>query len=124
MSSSDARRGFTETSLPPQSRIRVSASSADRIQTGHRFIHKDYLRIIDESLRDSDSLKHTLRVFSELAVGAVRIESYQRQQFFASHSCLLRWNAKQRCRVLQQLAAGKVVVEVWVLGQITDPGSG
>src|SRR5439155_8407405 len=40
---------------------RANLPPADRIETGHRLVEHDHLRIVDERLRQTDALQHALR---------------------------------------------------------------
>src|SRR6185503_751001 len=94
---------------------------ANRIEARHRLIHKDYLWVVHHGLSDPDSLKHSLRILSELAGGAIRVEAHAPEQLCRSFTRDVGREAEQRAKVYQELAAGQIVVEVRILGEVTDP---
>src|SRR6185295_1394308 len=88
--------------LLPQREKKVSHfASADWIEPRHRFIHKNNLGIIHQRLRDTNSLKHAFRVFPELSISAVCIESHLPKQLIVSDSGFPCWDAEQRSGVLE-----------------------
>jgi hypothetical protein len=50
------------------------------------------------------------------------IEPDDFEQIVCALGYFFLWHAEQRRRVMKQLAPGEIVVEVRVLGQVTNPG--
>src|SRR5712671_5215997 len=95
-------------------------ASSDWIQSGHGLIEENYFRIVDQCLRNADSLQHALRIFSELAICARGIQTHQGQEFPASSRGHIAWHPEQCGGVIEQFTTGEVIVEVWILRKVAD----
>src|SRR5262245_39851720 len=67
--------------LVPQRRNQIAYfASTNRIETTHRLVKKNYLRIVNQRLGQSNSLQHAFGKLSQLRVPALFVEPNSRQQ--------------------------------------------
>ncbi len=92
---------------------------ADRIEPGHRLVEKKYLRIVKNGLRDADALEHALRKFPELHVARGR-KAHALEISFHALAPLGRAIAGKSRVVIEKFARRQIIVEIGLLGEITD----
>src|ERR1035438_4507034 len=87
------------------------------VEPGKRFVEKDQFGIVQEGRRDENLLAHALRVTGDGGVPVV-IKREQAQQAINARRGFFPGQIAELRDHLQVFRAGKMIVEVWLLGNV------
>src|SRR5205807_1488183 len=85
-----------------------------------RLVQKNNFGIVDQRLGQTNALQHAFRKLAQLAVPTFLFQIDAGEEFFRVTFARLAIFSKQLAAVIQKLARGQVIVEVRILGKITN----
>src|ERR1700722_505919 len=94
-------------------------ASAQRIETGHRFVEKDEFRIVKNRLRDSYALQHAFGKLPQLQALDILKADAPQCALYAALAPMCR-NSRELAVIVQKFVRSQVIVEIWLLGKKSD----